>query len=260
MNPETSSMSAEKTIVSLRDVSVAYSNGFRALQNVTMDVNQKDFLGLVGPNGSGKSTLFGVMLGLIRPTKGSIELFGQPLSPGSLRRVGYVPQKAIASDVNFPSTVFETTLLGRVSRSSPFRRFSRQDQQAAEDVLRHLNIYDLRKRRIGELSGGQSQRVFLAKALASEPDLIILDEPTSGVDARSSAEFYDTLGHLNRDHGITVIMASHDIGVVTKYSNRVACLNGSLFFHGTTSEFVKSSALSEVYGFPVEMVSHGEHS
>ena len=225
-----SQMSAQQPIVRLRDVSVVFSNGFRALQNVTLDVNQKDFLGLVGPNGSGKTTLLATILALVRPTGGSVELFGEPLSSRSLRRVGYVPQRAITSDANFPSTVFETTLMGRVSRSSPLRRYTGEDRKTVEDVLKHLNIYDLRNRKIGELSGGQSQRVFLAKALASEPDLLILDEPTSGVDARSSAEFYQTLGHLNRDHGITVILASHDIGVVTKYSNRVACLNGSLFF------------------------------
>jgi zinc transport system ATP-binding protein len=249
---------AESPIVSLKDVSVVFSNGFRALSGITLGVNSKDFLGLVGPNGSGKTTLIGTMLGLVRPTAGSVELFGQPLTPRSLRRVGYVPQRAIASDLNFPSTVFETVLLGRVSRSSPPRGYSEQDRKVVEDVLKHLNIAELRTRKIGELSGGQSQRVFLAKALASEPDLIILDEPTSGVDARSSLEFYQTLGHLNRDHGITVILASHDIGVVTRYTNRVACLNGSLFFHGTTSDFMKSSALTEVYGYPVEMVSHDE--
>ena len=252
-------MSSEKPMVALREVTVEYPDGFRALWNVSLAVNHKDFLGLVGPNGSGKTTLIGAVLGLIRPTGGSVELFGQPLTPKSLRRVGYVPQRAIASDVNFPSTVFETILMGRVSRSSPFRRFTSKDRQAVEDVMKHLSVHELRKRKIGELSGGQSQRVFLAKALASEPDLLILDEPTSGVDFRSSTEFYDTLGHLNRDHGITIVLASHDLGVVTKYTNRVACLNGSLFFHGTTSEFVKSNALSEVYGYPVEMVSHSEH-
>ncbi|QQG48845.1 MAG: metal ABC transporter ATP-binding protein [archaeon] len=250
----------QEVIVSLSDVGVVFANGFAALQGVSLEVNRKDFLGLVGPNGSGKTTMIGAMLGLVRPTTGSVEVFGKPLSPEALRRVGYVPQKAIASDVNFPSTVFETVLMGRVARTSPFRRFGREDREAVERTLEHLGIQELRDRRIGELSGGQSQRVFLAKALVGDPDLMILDEPTSGVDSRSSAEFYETLGHLNKDHGITVVLASHDIGVVTRYSNRVACLNGTVFFHGTTSEFVKSSALSEVYGYPVEVVRHDEHA
>jgi zinc transport system ATP-binding protein len=246
-------------VVQLRDVGVRYSTGFQALRNVSLQIYEKDFLGLIGPNGSGKTTLMAVILGLIPPTSGSVEVFGAPPSARNLRRVGYVPQKAIASDANFPSTVFETVLMGRVAASGPFHRFSKEDRRKVQGVLEHLQIQDLRDRKIGELSGGQSQRVFLAKALAAEPDLLILDEPTSGVDARSSAEFYETLEHLNRHHGITVILASHDIGVVTNLSNRIACLNGLLYFHGTTPEFLKTSVLSQVYGYPVEMITHDIH-
>lgn len=252
-------MSAEKAVVELKEVSVRYSNGVQALDRVSLQVDEKDFLGLIGPNGSGKTSLMAVVLGLVTPRSGSVKLFGEPLSPKNLRRVGYVPQRSIASDLNFPSTVFETTLLGRVPHAGALHRFGKTDYEKVGEVLKQLEIQDLRNRKIGELSGGQSQRVFLAKALAGEPDLLILDEPTSGVDARSSAEFYETLHTLNLKDGITVILASHDIGMVTKLSNRVACLNGSLFFHGKTSDFVNSSALSDVYGYPVEMVRHGAH-
>lgn len=253
-------MSKEQTIVELDNVSVQYSNGFEALTHITMQIYEKDFLGLIGPNGSGKTTLISVILGLIPPTTGSLKLFGESFVRSNLRRVGYVPQKAMASATNFPSTVFETVLMGRVPNAGILHRFGKQDFRRVEEVLSLLGLYDLRKRKIGELSGGQSQRVFLAKALVADPQLLILDEPTSGVDTKSAAEFYGILGGLNRDRGITMILALHDIGMVTRLSNRIACMNGSLFFCGKTSDFANSSALSDVYGYPVELVRHGDHA
>ena len=253
-------MSNEQFIVELDNVGVRYSNGFEALTNITMQIYAKDFLGLIGPNGSGKTTLISVILGLVPQTSGSVKLFGEPFARTNLRRVGYVPQKSLASDSNFPSTVFETVLMGRVPKAGILHRFHNEDFRRVEEVLGLLGLRDLRKRKIGELSGGQSQRVFLAKALVADPELLILDEPTSGVDAKSAGEFYGILEGLNRDRGITIILALHDIGMVTRLSNRIACMNGSLFFCGKTTDFAKSSALSEVYGYPVELVQHGDHA
>lgn len=235
-----------------------YSNGFQALLDVTLQVYRGDFLGLIGPNGSGKTTLISMILGLIRPTTGSVKLFGELLNRRNLRRVGYVPQKTMLSDTIFPSTVFETVLMGRVVQAGAFHRYTGSDYRKVEDELEHLSIHDLRNRKVSELSGGQSQRVLLAKALASDPELLILDEPTSGVDTRSAAEFYDTLKHLNRDHGITIILVTHDIGLVTKISNRVACLNGGVCYQGSTRDLLTNpSVLAEVYGYPVDLVRHG---
>jgi zinc transport system ATP-binding protein len=251
-------LDSQKTVVELENVGVRHSNGFEALVNVTFQLYEKDFLGLIGPNGSGKTTMISVILGLVKPTTGSVKLFGEPLNRKNLRLVGYVPQKTILSDTIFPSTVFETVLMGRVVRAGPFHKFRKEDYEKVDEVLQHLSIYDLRNRKIGELSGGQSQRVLLAKALASDPELLILDEPTSGVDARSAVEFYDTLEHLNRFHGITVVLVSHDIGLVAKLSSRVACLNGGKCFQGSTYDFMNNpSVLAEVYGYPVELVKHG---
>jgi zinc transport system ATP-binding protein len=245
-------------VVELEKVGVRYSNGFQALVDVTLHVYKADFLGLIGPNGSGKTTMIGTILGLIKNTSGSVKLFGEPLSRKNLRRVGYVPQKTMLSDTIFPSTVFETVLMGRVVHTGLLHRYGSKDYRKVDDELEHLSISNLRDRKIGELSGGQSQRVLLAKALASDPELLILDEPTSGVDARSAAEFYDTLKHLNRDHKITVMLVSHDIGLVSKLSNRVACLSGGICFQGTTHDFVNNpSVLAEMYGYPVELVKHG---
>jgi zinc transport system ATP-binding protein len=251
-------MSLGNVVVELEKVGVRYSNGFQALVDVTAQVYEGDFLGLIGPNGSGKTTMIGTILGLVKPTTGSVKLFGQPLNRKNLRRVGYVPQKTMLSDTIFPSTVFETVLMGRVVHTGLLHRYGRADYRKVEEELEHLSIHDLRDRKIGELSGGQSQRVLLAKALASDPQLLILDEPTSGVDARSAAEFYETLKHLNRDHGISVMLVSHDIGLVSKLTNRVACLNGGVCFQGSTYDFTNNpSVLSEVYGYPVELVKHG---
>ena len=250
--------SSNVLVVELEKISVRHSNGLQALVDVALKVYRGDFLGLIGPNGSGKTTLINTILGLLKPTTGSVKLFGEPFNRRNLRRVGYVPQKTMLSDSLFPSTVFETVLMGRVVHTSLLHRYSRADYQKVEDELEHLSIEDLRDRKIGELSGGQSQRVLLAKALASDPELLILDEPTSGVDTRSAAEFYDTLEHLNLDHGITVMLVSHDVGLVTKLSNRVACLNGGVCFQGSTYDFKNNpSILAEVYGYPVELVRHG---
>lgn len=248
----------ESAVVELEKVGVRHSNGFQALVDATLQVYEGDFLGLIGPNGSGKTTMISTILGLIKPTSGSVKLFGEPLNRKNLRRVGYVPQKTMLSDTIFPSTVFETVLMGRVVHTGLLHRYAKADYRKVQNELEHLSIYDLRNRKIGELSGGQSQRVLLAKALASDPELLILDEPTSGVDARSATEFYDTLKHLNRDHGIAVMLVSHDIGLVTKLSNRVACLSGGVCYQGSTYDFMNNpSILAEVYGYPVELVKHG---
>jgi zinc transport system ATP-binding protein len=243
-------------VIELRDVSVRYGNGVLALDGITLDVNNRDLLGLIGPNGAGKSTLLNVILGLIRPTSGSIKLFGSEVLPKNLKRVGYVPQRAQAQDPNFPFTVFETVMLGRTAQSGLLRRLDARDKQKVVEVLKLLGIYDLKNRKIGQLSGGQSQRVFVAKAIVAEPKLLLLDEPTSGVDETSKSEFYDILERLNKEMGLTIILSSHDIGVITKLANRVVCINRSLFFCGQKSEFSANSVLPKMYDYPVDMMHH----
>ncbi|HYY92332.1 MAG TPA: ABC transporter ATP-binding protein [Candidatus Dormibacteraeota bacterium] len=247
------------SIVELSDVAVQYHNGVTALEKITFEIFEKDLIGLMGPNGAGKSTLLSVILGLVRPTRGTVKLFGAPISPASLTHVGYVPQKAQATDVNFPSTVFETVLMGRIPQVGMFHRFNRRDREKVDRVLQMFEIQDLKDRKIGQLSGGQSQRVFVAKAVVGDPKLLLLDEPTSGVDTHSKAEFYSMLEKLNREMGITIILSSHDVATVTRLANRVACINTSLFFCGSTSEFASSPVISTVYGYPVELMHHTDH-
>jgi len=252
--------SSSTPVVQLQDIVVEYPNGVRALNHITLDVFHGDLMGLIGPNGAGKSTLLGVILGLVAPTSGSARLFGKSISSKSLMDVGYVPQNAQPADRQFPSTVFETVLLGRVASAGMFHRLGKRDHEKVHSVLSLLDISDLSDRKIGELSGGQMQRVFVAKAIVSDPKLLLLDEPTSGVDSKSKNEFYSTLARLNREMSLTIVLSSHDIGAITSLANRVVCINRSLFFCGETSDLTSSSILSKVYDYPVELIHHTDHA
>ena len=250
---------AAKPIVEIRDVSVKYPNGVLALDGITLDVNDKDLIALIGPNGAGKSTLIKVILGLIKPTSGSVRLLGSEDLSKNLKYVGYVPQSAQARDVNMPFSVFETVMLGRTPQVGLFHGAGAKDRQKVEEALKLFGIFDLKDRKIGQLSGGQSQRVFLAKAMVADPKLLLLDEPTSGVDTTSKTEFYQTLERLNKETGITVVLCSHDIGVITKIANRVLCINRSQFFCGENADFNASAEIHKVYNHPVEIMDHADH-
>ena len=252
-------MLAAKPLVEILNVSVRYPNGVLALDNITLDVNEKDLIALIGPNGAGKSTLIKVILGLIKPTAGSVRLLGSEDLSKNLKFVGYVPQSAQARDVNMPFSVFETVMLGRTPQSWLFHSVGAKDKQKVEEMLKLFGIYELKDRKIGQLSGGQSQRVFLAKAMVADPKILLLDEPTSGVDTSSKAAFYQTLERLNKETGITVILCSHDIGVITKIANRVLCINRSQFFCGENADFNASAEIHKVYNHPVEIIDHADH-
>jgi zinc transport system ATP-binding protein len=249
-------LDANRPIVELENVRVDYPGGVQAIDQVNLEIFAKDLIGLIGPNGAGKSTLLGVILGLIKPSHGTVRLFGEAIKPKNLRLIGYVPQKAQLVDANFPATVDETVLLGRVPGAGLFHRLNQKDRLKAEEAMKILGIAGLRDRRVGQLSGGQSQRVFIAKAIVDRPKLLILDEPTTGVDALSKSEFYNTLSRLNQELGITIILSSHDIGIVTRLANRIACINRTLYFCGPTSEFETSSALSKVYDYRAGLMIH----
>jgi len=249
---------SDANVIQLIDVVVDYSNGVRALDHLSLDVSKNDIVGLIGPNGAGKSTLLGVMLGLVKPNSGTVRLFGEPISSKNLRRVGYVPQN-LQSANEFPATVVETVLLGRVPRTGLFHRLGRPDVAKAEHAMEHLEITALRDRKLSQLSGGQLQRVLVAKALAADPDILILDEPTSGADVHLKTEFYSLLSRLNREHEVTIILSSHDIGTVTRLANKVVCINRTLFYCGRTSEFT-DAVLAKTYDYPVAMIQHGSHA
>ncbi|ELY85587.1 metal ABC transporter ATP-binding protein [Natrialba taiwanensis] len=241
-------------VVSLENVTFAYGEQ-PAVRDVSLTVDQGDFLGLIGPNGSGKTTLLHLMLGLHSPDSGSIELFGEPASAFSEgERIGYVSQQATSRGGTMPVTVREVVTMGRFAHAG-HSRLTEADHDIVTDALETVGITALADRQVTQLSGGQRQRAFIARALASEADLLALDEPTVGVDAESRDEFYQLLDSLN-DSGITIILIEHDIGVVTDRANRIACLNTELYHHGDTESFVESDALTEAYGTTGHVVEH----
>ncbi|NHN43356.1 metal ABC transporter ATP-binding protein [Halorubellus sp. JP-L1] len=242
------------TAIEARDVSFAYGDR-PVVEDVSLDVASGEFLGLVGPNGSGKSTLLELLIGLRRPDSGSVALFGEPavdFEDGEY--IGYVPQDVASANGEMPVTVAEAVRMGRYPHKW-FRRFDDEDRRAVDDAMARVGITDLAERRVGRLSGGQRQRVFIARALASNAELLALDEPTVGVDADSREAFYDLLHELN-DDGLTVVLIEHDIGVVTTHASAVACLNRELFFHGDPDAFVETDALSQAYGDAQHVVHH----
>lgn len=240
-------------IVEVTDVTFAYGDQL-VLDDVSITIDDGEFLGLVGPNGSGKTTLLEVMIGLRRPDSGSVRLFGEPAHVVHDDRIGYVQQDVTTANRKMPVTVKEVVQMGRYPQRLT-GRFRSADTHAVKRALNRLDISDLAGRRVGELSGGQRQRVFIARALAAEADLLALDEPTVGIDADSRAEFYALLHALNEE-GLTIILIEHDIGVITSHVSEIACLNRELFFHGDPETFVEVDALAEAYGAGHHVIHH----
>jgi zinc transport system ATP-binding protein len=241
--------------VELEDVGFRY-NEVRVLEAINLTIEPGDFLGIIGPNGSGKTTLLRIMLGLLEPERGTIRLFGHP--PASFRqwgRLGYVPQKATL-DPALPATVDEVVATGLVPTLGLFGRIGAPQRNRIREVLGHVGMQAHATARIGALSTGQQQRVLIARALVSNPELLILDEPTGGVDPEAQTSFYALLHHLNRERDVTLILVSHDIGVVAKEVTKLACLNRRLIFHGRPGDFFSDAALTALYGPSVRVVSH----
>jgi len=244
-----------RLVVELADVCYEY-DGERVLEDVTLTVEEGDFLGIIGPNGAGKTTLLKVMLGLLRPSCGTVRLFGTDVARfREWWRIGYLPQST-TFDPRFPATVWEVVASGRASRRGAARALTRADRDAVEHVLDLLGLLDQRERRIGHLSLGQQQRVLIARALVNDPDLLILDEPLVGVDAPSQEQFYRLLHQLNREQGTTLVLVTHDVGVVASEVTKLACLNRQLIYHGCPEDFLESEALTKVYRPGVRIVSH----
>lgn len=211
--------------------------GTQVLSGITFSIEKGDFLGIIGPNGSGKTTLLKLILGLYPLKCGSIRLFGTDVRVfHEWSRIGYVPQKATNVDPIFPATVKEVVAMGLLSGKAFPKVMTRADDDSILGALRTVGMEKLCEKRIGELSGGQQQRIFIARALISRPDILFLDEPTTGVDQGTQEAFYRLLGELN-EKGITIVLVSHDIGKITKYVTKIASLNRVLEFYGTHKDF-----------------------
>jgi zinc transport system ATP-binding protein len=228
-------------VVELDNVSFSYGSTL-VLDNITFSVEKGDLLGMIGPNGAGKTTLFSCMLGLLGGYRGTIRMFGEDIRGNNrlFQRIGYIPQR-MSIDSNFPATVEEIVSLGITKQKKA------SDEERIAGALETVGLLPLKERRIGELSGGQQQRVLIAKAIVNEPELLILDEPATGIDLETQNRFYALLRELNEKQKITMIWSSHDLDAVNKLASRVACVNRSMFFHGQTHEFFENPDLLKAY-------------
>ncbi|GAE24738.1 zinc ABC transporter [Halalkalibacter wakoensis JCM 9140] len=250
------SLPEQNEVVQLKNISFQYDNQ-KVLEHVSLNIKKGSFLGLVGPNGSGKSTLIKLLLGLHPLQAGEITLFGERIGKfKQWEKIGFVSQKANSFNSGFPATVFEVVSMGLYGKIGLFRFMNRKHKQLVKEAIDQVGMGKFIHRNIGELSGGQQQRVFIARALVSEPELLILDEPTVGVDAASVKQFYDMLDHLNKAKGISLILVTHDIGAMTDHVTDVACLNKTLHFHGNTADFEANQDLSSFYGHDVHLLTH----
>ncbi len=234
----------------VRDLWAGY-DGKPVLEAVDFQVDRGDMVGIIGPNGSGKSTLIKTVLGLVKPMRGEVSVLG---SNGAHERhlVGYTPQTELV-DWDFPVTVADVALMGRYSRRGLFRWTTKEDREAADTALELVKIYDLRDRLIGELSGGQRRRVLLARAMAHNPELLLLDEPMAGLDATAQHQLLDLLDEL-RANGATVVLSTHDLSCVSSRCDKAACLNRRLIAFGKPSEVLTEQVLSDTFGTHLLMV------
>ncbi len=227
--------------------------GMQVLDSLSLTVYRGDYLAVLGPNGGGKTTLLRVILGLEKPSEGAVTVFGGPpgRTPG---RVGYVPQR-LFFDRDFPISVEEVVMMGRLPKRRLMRRYGRADREQAAAAIETVGLSRLRHKRIGTLSGGELQRTLIARALAGEPELLLLDEPTASVDPEMKTTIYDLLDRLKERH--TIVLVTHDTGTVGHSVSRVACLNCTLGMQGPASS-LGTAALESLYGHPVGVVLH-EH-
>jgi zinc transport system ATP-binding protein len=236
--------------IRIEDLSFSFGTGPTVLESVTVTVNNLDFACVIGPNGGGKTTLLKLVLGLLQPSSGRIEVFGT--SPVRSRpRIGYMPQFA-AMDPRFPVQVLDVVLMGRLGPGLRLGSFSRRDRLAAADVIDLVGLAGHERQPFSALSGGQRQRVLLARALASDPDLLLLDEPAAGLDQKVEQDFFELLRELNRTK--TVVLVSHDLGFVASFVRTVICVHRTVDVHPTSA--LDGAAIRELYGGDVRLVHH----
>ncbi len=226
----------------------------QVLKEVTVSIEKGEFLGIIGPNGGGKTTLLKVILGIIEPDEGEVKIFGKPPNEnGGL--IGYVPQYS-NFDLQFPMTVKDVVMMGRVGKLgwNPF--YSKEDEKIAQKSLEEVDMLNQQNKQISELSGGQHQRMLLARALATNPEILVLDEPTASVDEKRKNNIYELLKKFNEKLEKTIIIATHDIGIISSHVKSIACLNRYLVFHG--EDEITPGVIEETYGCPVDLIAHGQ--
>src|SRR6056297_1003833 len=241
----------EEKVIEVKNVYLTF-NEVNVLENVNLTVFQGQFLAIIGPNGGGKTTLLKIILGLINPDSGEVKIKGHSIKEGR-KLVGYVPQIS-DFDKDFPINVEDVILMGRITdQKGLFFNYSQEDKEFSKEIMKDLDIYEIRDRQIGRLSGGQLQRVLIGRALAAEPEILLLDEPTASLDAESRSNIYKILKDINDE--ITIIVATHDLSAISSYFDSVACLNKNLHYHGDKN--ISQDDVDQVYGCPIELIAHG---
>jgi len=237
-------------VIRIEQLWAGYENEI-ILEDINLSIQEKDFIGIIGPNGGGKTTLIKIILGLMEPIKGYVEILGEP--PQKNRHLlGYVPQ-SVAFDQDFPINVWDVVQMGRLGKRRLLNRFNAADQEIVAESLRQVGMLHFKNRPIGELSGGQRQRVYIARALTTRPKILILDEPTASVDAEASQSIYELLNELNKT--ITIVLISHDMSAISSYTKSIGCLNRRFHYHGDKT--LTPQMVQAVYKCPIDLIAHG---
>jgi len=234
--------------------------GQEILSNISLEIFNGEYVAIIGPNGGGKTTLIRLLLGLDKPTDGKIKLYGKKIQNfKEWHKIGYVPQRASLVDENFPATVEDIVKMGRTSKLSFFKGMSEEDKNAVKDAMIKMDVLDLKDKMVGTLSGGQRQRVMIARALASSPEILILDEPNTGVDMVSQKRFYALLAKLNKDENITIVFITHDIGVIADDIGRLFTINQKATICNNPKETLSCEDMSELYGIEAHLIHNHKH-
>lgn len=238
-------------LVEIKNLYAGYNNEI-ILDDINLSIQQDDFIGLIGPNGGGKTTLLKVIIGLIKPQQGLVRVMGETPEKGRAQ-IGYVPQFA-EYDAAFPISVRDVVRMGRLNASRIFKPFTKEDDDIVRSQLERVGLLKYQDRTLRELSGGQRQRVYIARALATHPKLLVLDEPTVSVDQEARTQIYELLYNLNQQ-GVTIFLVTHDLNVVSSYVKTIGCMNRKLHYHGEKE--LTEEMISSTYGCPVDLIAHG---
>ena len=230
------------------------------LENVSFEIFSGEYIAIIGPNGGGKTTLIRLLLNLEKQTSGEIKIFGKKLKDfNEWYKIGYVPQRATLVDESFPATVEDIVKMGRVARRGLFAGMSSEDREKVHDAMQKMDILDLKDKMVGTLSGGQRQRVMIARALASSPKILILDEPNTGVDMVLQQRFYELLAKLNREENITILFITHDIGVIADDIGRLFTINRKATICNDPKKLLSCDEVSDLYGIPAHSLANHKH-
>ncbi|QFR48223.1 metal ABC transporter ATP-binding protein [Sulfurimonas lithotrophica] len=234
--------------------------GVNILSNVSLQIFNSQYIAIIGPNGGGKTTLIRLLLGLERLNSGKIKIYGKTHSEfKEWYKIGYVPQRASHVDINFPATVLDIVKMGRTAQRKIFSTMSKEDETLVLDAMEQMDIMHLKDKMVGTLSGGQRQRVMIARALASQPEVLILDEPNTGVDVASQNRFYSLLRKLNKEKKITIIFITHDIGVIADDIARLFTVNQKVITCNNPKQALSCDEMSELYGIEAHLIHNHKH-